>query len=118
MKRLFSTADALLLITTFIWGWSFIIIKWSVAAIDPYFFIFCRFTLALLVLAILFRTKLVKHWKECLPVGAILGLVLGLAFIAQTLGLKLTTASASGFITGLNVILVAIFAALADRKLP
>lgn len=118
MKKLFTIADAYLLITTFIWGWSFIIVKWSMAAIDPYFFIFCRFALALLVLATLFRTELTRHWKDCLPVGIILGLVLGLAFVAQTLGLKLTSASASGFITGLNVVLVTIFATLTDRKLP
>jgi drug/metabolite transporter (DMT)-like permease len=118
MKRKFFSSDLLLLTTTMIWGWSFIIVKWSVAAIDPFFFIFSRFILALLLLGILFHPKLKEHWGACLKPGLFLGTILGLAFIAQTLGLKYTTASASGFITGLNVILVAILAALINRRLP
>lgn len=118
MKNKLSGSDLLLLTTTMIWGWSFIIVKWSVAAIDPFFFIFSRFILALLLLGILFFPKLKGNWGACLKPGLFLGTILGLAFIAQTLGLKYTTASASGFITGLNVILVAILAALINRRLP
>lgn len=44
--------------------------------------------------------------------------ILALAFIAQTLGLKYTTASASGFITGLSVVLVAVLASFINRKIP
>lgn len=118
MKNKFSSSDFLLLTTTMIWGWTFIIVKWSVAAIDPFFFIFSRFILALLLLGILFHPKLKGNWKACLKPGLFLGTILGLAFIAQTLGLKYTTASASGFITGLNVILVAVIAALINQRPP
>jgi drug/metabolite transporter (DMT)-like permease len=118
MKNKFLSSDLLLLTTTIIWGWTFIIVKWSVSAIDPFFFIFSRFILALLLLGILFHPKLKGHWKACLKPGLFLGAILGLAFIAQTLGLKYTTASASGFITGLNVILVAVMAALINHRPP
>jgi drug/metabolite transporter (DMT)-like permease len=118
MKFKFSGSDLLLLTTTMIWGWTFIIVKWSVAAIDPFFFIFIRFMLALLLLGILFHPKVKENWGACLKPGLFLGIILGLAFIAQTLGLKYTTASASGFITGLSVILVAVLAAFINRRLP
>ena len=47
-----------------------------------------------------------------------LGVLLGLGFVTQTLGLKYTTASSSGFITGLNVIFVTVIAAVINRRLP
>ncbi|HEY8462582.1 MAG TPA: DMT family transporter [Bacillota bacterium] len=118
MKRIFSAADLLLLVTTFIWGWSFIIVKWSMTVIDPYFFIFARFTIALLFLVTIFEAKLKNQLRTCIIPGFILGLVLAMAFITQTLGLRSTTASVSSFITGLNVVLVAGFASLTRRKLP
>jgi drug/metabolite transporter (DMT)-like permease len=111
-------ADLLLLTTTFIWGWTFIIVKWSISTIDPYFFIFSRFSLALLFLAVIFHPSLKLNWRICLKPGLVLGIILALAFIAQTIGLQYTTASASGFITGLSVILMAVFAALINRRLP
>jgi drug/metabolite transporter (DMT)-like permease len=118
MKHKFLIADLLLIITAMIWGWTFIIIKWSVASIDPYFFIYSRFLVAFILLMILFHSRIKQHWRSCLKPGIILGLILALGFITQTLGLKYTTASASGFITGLNVILVTVFAAIITRKLP
>jgi drug/metabolite transporter (DMT)-like permease len=118
MKHRSSIADLLLLITAIFWGWTFIIVKWSITLIDPYFFIFSRFLTAFILLTILFHSRIKQHWRSCLKPGIILGLFLTLGFIAQTLGLKFTTASASGFITGLNVILVTVFAAIITHKLP
>ena len=118
MQHRFGQADLLLLITTLIWGWTFIIVKWSVAKVDPYFFVFGRFLLALVLLVILFHPRIKQNWRSCLGPGILLGILLALAFITQTLGLKYTTASASGFITGLSVILVTVFAAIINRRLP
>jgi drug/metabolite transporter (DMT)-like permease len=118
MRLRWSRSDLLMLITTSIWGWSFIIVKWSVSSIDPYCFIFSRFGLALMLLAAIFHRKIKDNWRRCLRPGVFLGALLALAFITQTLGLKYTTASASGFITGLNVILVAVFAAAINRRIP
>lgn len=118
MKLKLSSADGLLLITTFIWGWTFIIVKWSVATIDPYLFIFYRFFLALIVLCAIFHAKIRANWKTCLKPGTILGVLLGLTFFAQTLGLKYTTVSVSGFITGLNVVLVTVFTAIIQKRPP
>ncbi|HEX7714452.1 MAG TPA: DMT family transporter [Bacillota bacterium] len=118
MKLKLNAADLLLIVTTMIWGWSFIIVKWSISLIDPFFFIFIRFLLALAVLTLCFFPKIKGHWRTCLKPGIFLGIILTLGFITQTLGLTYTTASASGFITGLNVILVAVFASMINRRLP
>ncbi|MCL6590441.1 MAG: DMT family transporter [Firmicutes bacterium] len=118
MKNRASTADILLLTAAFIWGWSFIIVKWSVALLDPYFFIMGRFLLAVIILGVIFHSELKKYWRACLKPGLILGLILGLAFIAQTWGMKYTSASASGFITSFSVVLTAVFAILIHRVFP
>jgi drug/metabolite transporter (DMT)-like permease len=50
--------------------------------------------------------------------GAFAGVFLFVAYVLQTAGLKFTSASKAGFITGLYVPLVPIMGGLIDRKLP
>jgi len=66
-----------------------------------------RFLLAALILSpwALTRPARFKHLKE----SAILAVLLSLLYVSQTVGLAHTTASNSGFITGLFVIFVPLF---------
>ena len=50
--------------------------------------------------------------------GIILGILLSIGFITQTIGLQYTTASKSGFLTGLLVIFTPIFQLFIERKMP
>ena len=98
-----------LLLATVFWGSTFILVKWSVAAVDVYYFLFLRFSLAFLLLAIPFCRKLWttpwKTWKPSLLLGGLLTIV----YISQTEGLRFTTASNSALITGLYVVFVPLF---------
>ncbi len=96
----------LLLLITFIWGSTFVVVKQALRDISPVPFIVLRFMAAgLLLMVFLARGKI--NPKAILP-GTILGLFLFLGYIFQTSGLVYTTPSKSAFITGSSVILVPI----------
>jgi drug/metabolite transporter (DMT)-like permease len=70
-----------------------------------YDFLATRFTLAVLVM-IAFRPKVLKAIDgPTLKHGVVLGTLLAGGYITQTIGLELTTAAITGFITGLYVVL-------------
>lgn len=111
-------ADLVLLIITVIWGASFPIMKIVLAYIPAYAYLTLRFFLAAAVLTLLYPSSLKKLNKRTLLHGCIIGLFMfgGMAF--QVVGLYTTTASNSGFITGLNVVMVPIISALLLKKKP
>jgi len=116
MKTKLFQADFLLLITAFIWGGSFVIVKGALEVISPLQVIAYRFTLAFIFLSLFYAKTAFGRWRKYLFPGIYLGLLLGIAFTAQTYGLRYSTPSTSAFITGLNVVMVAVCEALFFRK--
>jgi drug/metabolite transporter (DMT)-like permease len=111
-------ADLLLLAITVVWGASFPLIKIVLDYIPAFAYLSLRFILATAVLAAIYRNNLKKINKRALTYGCILGLFMfgGMAF--QAVGLYTTSASNSGFITGLNVVMVPIISAILLKKRP
>ena len=111
-------ADLALLGVTAAWGSTFPAIKIGVGVVDPLVFYALRLTLSLLGLALLFRRSLFKdlagRWRQ----GILLGLLLYASYLAQAVGLQSTTASRSGFITSLSVILVPLLYVPLTRRHP
>lgn len=101
-----------LLIVTLIWGLTFPIQKIALEGINPFFYNFLRFLTAFLLTVLVFGKK--PSWKK----GLILGFFLGIAYAAQTSGLKITTSTKSGFITSLYVPLVPFFSYLVEKNKP
>lgn len=106
-----------LIIATLIWGMTFAFIKDAIATIKPFNFLFWRFGLATILLLIIFWKKLNFNYRN-LTTGSLLGLFLAGTVIFQTIGLQYTNASTASFITGLSVILVAIFESMRNKKAP
>ena len=104
-----SLALFILFLVAVIWGLTFPILKISLQFISPMGFISLRFFLAFLLLLIIFREKR-ENMKAALKAGFIIGIFLFLGHLFQTVGLKYTTASHAGFITGLYVVFTPIFA--------
>ena len=103
-------AELLLVVTTFIWGSTFVIVKGALADAAPFPFIAVRFILAgLLMFGILSRGRIPR---EALLPSLWLGLFLFAGYALQTWGLIFTTPSKSAFITGFSVILVPLLALL------
>jgi len=99
-----------------VWGATFFMVKDALAGVDPVAMVAHRFLLSALLLApwALTRPARFKHLKESL----ILAVLLVLLYVSQTIGLGFTTASNSGFITGLFVIFVPIFLLMFFGKPP
>lgn len=100
-------ADLSLVYCAAVWGATFFMVKDALAGVDPVAMVAHRFLLSALLLApwALTRKTRFKHLKE----SAMLAALLFLLYVSQTVGLGYTSASNSGFITGLFVIFVPIF---------
>lgn len=101
-------AAGFLLITT-IWGGSFVVTKNSVDRLPPSYLLASRFTLAALLMALVFFKHIRRINRESLRCGVIMGTFLTFAYAFQTYGIQYTTASKNAFITALYVILVPFF---------
>jgi drug/metabolite transporter (DMT)-like permease len=85
------------------WGATFYLVKDALAQVDAVALVAYRFLLAggLLALGLAWRRRpLLAGWRH----GLFLGVVLWVLYLAQTIGLGYTTASNSGFITGLFIV--------------
>ena len=89
---------------TFSWGAAFVLMKDAIDQQPVFDFLATRFTLATLVMIAVRPQVLSAINKQLLFRGSILGAALGLAYITQTIGLALTTAAITGFLTGLYVV--------------
>jgi len=112
------TAEAILLLITIIWGATFVIIKTALTDVSPLTFVATRFVLAAIIL-FPFSLKIRKSFNKTLTLsGILLGVMFFLGFATQTIGLKYTSATKSGFITGTFVIFTPVFQLLFERKKP
>ncbi|MFH1700145.1 MAG: DMT family transporter [Candidatus Zixiibacteriota bacterium] len=101
-------AGAGLIYSAAIWGSTFFIVKDALSGVDPVIMVAYRFLLAgIILLPFLAVTK--RNVLKNLRQGFILALALWLLYVLQTIGLKYTTASNSGFITGLFVAFIPVF---------
>lgn len=109
-------ATMAVLFITAIWGSTFFIIKDAVGRIDPVDFLAIRFAIGAAIPALVFHRRLLRlNWAQW-RLGLGLGFVYGLAQIAQTIGLRDTDASVSGFITGTYVVLTPLILWVAFRS--
>lgn len=111
-------ADSLLLLVTLIWGGTFIMVKDAVASYPVFPFLTFRFGLATSILVLVGGRRLARlDWRQ-VGAGVLIGLFLFAGYAFQTVGLRHTTASNAGFITGLSVVLVPLFSAVLLRRAP
>ena len=111
--------DLSLVVVCLIWGATFILVKRALGDISTLLFLTLRFTAATVVLALIFRKQFRSPdvWTS-LRGGLLAGLCLFSGYVLQTFGLKYTSASKTGFITGLYIPLVPLLSSLIYRKIP
>jgi len=105
-------AAILLLTTTFFWGITFTIVKQAIETVDVFVFLSQRFILAFVCILPICIYKGTRLDLATLRQGAVMGLFLFGAYAFQTMALLYTTASNTGFLTGLNVVMVPVISAL------
>lgn len=104
-----------LVVTTAIWGSTFVVVKDAIAKVPVLDFLFLRFALAALVMVAVRPRALAGLDRTAWRHGILLGLVLGAGYATQTFGLQTASASVSGFITGLFVVFTPLIAAAVLR---
>jgi drug/metabolite transporter (DMT)-like permease len=112
------TGEIALLFNTLIWGGTFALIKNAFNDISPLLFLGLRFGIAALIFLPFVYSSLKKTNKQTLIAGSILGFFYFAGFTAQSLGLNLTTATKSGFITGTFVIFIPILQLIIEKRKP
>ncbi len=101
-----------------IWGFTFPMIRGSLATTDPHLYMTLRFGVAVpLTLAVFHKRIDFRDWRVLLS-GLFLGSILYLGMFFQTMGLVHTTASRSGFLTALYIVFVPLLMAMYRRSLP
>ncbi len=102
----------LLISVVFLWGLSFPLMKLTLYYISPVLLLSTRFLLsAALMVPLVFKNKKLFE-KNNIVIGVIGGILLFLAYYFQTVGLKYTTPSQSGLITGTYIILLPLISLL------
>lgn len=114
-----NAAELALVFNTLVWGATFLLVKSALGGISPLLFLALRFSLATAALALLFHNALANRsaWKGA-GAGVLVGSFLFLGYLFQTLGLSLTSAPKSAFITGLTSVMVPLLGSFVYRIRP
>ena len=98
------------------WGVAFVVMKPAIEQ-QPFFdFLAIRFTIAAAIMLVIKPKVILALRGKMLAVGAVLGVVLGLAYVTQTIALEMTTAAITGFLTGTYVVLTPVLGWLIFRR--
>lgn len=115
-------ADVLLSAVTAVWGATFPLVKNATdvvhGGVPTYWFLAARFSLATLLLGILFWRRLAHLPWRTWAAGALVGVFLFAGYAFQTVGMTYTSSSKAGFITGLCVVLVPVLSVIWLRNKP
>ncbi len=107
-------AHLALAVAALLFGATFVVIKEAVEVLPPMSFVGWRFLLGAAVLFAIARPHGRRIWMH----GTVAGTSLLAGYAFQTWGLSLTSASNSGLITGLYVVLTPLIAAASFRRRP
>ena len=106
------TSEAALIAIAAVWGVTFVMVQDAIAFLPTMAFLAYRFIPAALIVAVIFWRPLRRLPAAGWRAGLVMGFFLASGYIFQTLGLEQTTASNTGFITGLFVVLTPVLGAI------
>ncbi|HEV2299305.1 MAG TPA: DMT family transporter [Candidatus Acidoferrales bacterium] len=99
-------ADLALGLCSLIWGATFVVVKDALAFSSVFVFNALRFSLAAIVIGLVYRRALGGITRSEAAAGALMGFFLFSGYALQTTALRFTSASKTAFITGSGVVLV------------
>lgn len=111
-------ADILLVTVSLIWGSGFVFYKNATALLTPFQFVCLRAGFAACCSVLAFLLFIRKADRSEWLGGCVLGLILAMAGVVQTFGIRMTTAGNCAFLTGTNVVMVPFLAWLITRQRP
>lgn len=113
-KRL--QADLALAFCMLVWGATFVVVKDALSYASVFVFLAVRFSFAAVLMGIVSWNVLRRMDCATFVAGAMIGILMAAGYAFQTLGLKFTTPSKSGFINGSSVVLVPVLLAAFGRR--
>lgn len=111
-------ADLALLAVAAAWGLTFPLGKIVLGTLPPFTYLAARFSVAAVVLVASLPRRHNPPSGQAWTATVGVGIVLFLGYALQTVGLRFTTASKAGFITGLSVAMIPVISAVWLRKAP
>ena len=99
-----------------VWGLTFVVVQDAIRELPTMAFLAYRFIPAALIVALVFHRALRRLPAEGWRAGLVMGVFLTAGYVFQTLGLEETSASNTGFITGLFVVLTPVLGAIFLRQ--
>ncbi len=105
-------ADLALMFCSFIWGVTFVVVKNALDESSVFLFLAVRFSIAAVIMAILQIQVIRRIEPQEIFAGMRLAFFMFAGYCFQTAGLRYTTASNSGFVTGSSVVLVPLLLAV------
>ena len=99
-------------------GTSFVFLKSLLGSMGPLNIMGVRFTLAFLILALLFSKRLRACTRTCLRDGVILGVLYTVCILFELYGLRLIDSGVCALIENMAIVLVPIYVAVFTRTLP
>lgn len=101
-----------------VWGFTFPMVKDAVELVAPFEFLALRFSLAAVVMTLLSWRALRTLGGAGLRAGSLAGLALFGGYAFQTVGLQYTSATNTGFVTGLFVVFAPLLSTALLRRRP
>ena len=109
-------AHLALLLCSFLWGVTFVVVKDALADISVFAYLSARFVLGALPMIWIYREDLRKLTRAEAWASVQVGMFMAGGYAFQTAGIARTTPSKAAFITGVSVVLVPVFLAAFWRK--
>jgi drug/metabolite transporter (DMT)-like permease len=113
-------AELAIVVTAFLWGSTFVVVKEALPDVSTFLFLAIRFLAASVLLWLVYRGRFSgpDSWALIRQGAAVAGTLLFLGYALQTMGLRLTTASKSAFLTAFYIVLVPLLSSLVKRSRP
>ena len=107
-----------LLIVAILWGSSLTVVKSAQAVFKPNMLLAFRFSIACIILSIIFYKKIKNMTREDLKSGTMIGIVLFLAYSVQTIGVGYTDPGRSAFLSASYCVIVPFISWLVIKHKP
>lgn len=111
-------AELSLALVCLFWGSTFVLVKSALDDVSTVLFLTLRFSIAALILAGVYGIRGGRPAAAGLGAGLLTGTLLYAGYLLQTIGLRYTTPSTSGFLTGLYIVMVPVLSAAIYRRAP
>lgn len=113
-----SIAKILLLIVAILWGSSLTVVKNASSVFPPFMILGMRFTIAAIVLAVIFHKKILKITADDIRNGLLIGVFLFMAYASQTVGVVNSVPGRSGFLSASYCVIVPFLEWIVRKKRP